>query len=128
MRKRSVKPNAAKLVIKWMRETYRFPRNIKITLEMHAYGMDKWDHMIVVTEDHGFNVDQGGYGYYSTNHFNILAWDGELSFLGIHYRKKPLYIGDPKFFEKLEKTIVTKTLKNFLHFPSNVFYSKARKA
>ena len=125
MKRKSASPDAAKLVMKWIRQTYHFPSNIKLKLE--TYDMDnKWDYLISVVEDFGFCVDQGGGTYYSTHEFNILAWDGDLQFLGIHYRKKPLHVGDPEFFKKLEKSIVTPTLKNFLHFPSNVFYTKAR--
>lgn len=122
--------NAARLVIKWMKETYRFPKQIKLTLEMNAYGYDKYDNMIVVNEYWGSDYDQGGYRTDVRNAFNILAWDGELSFLGIHHgynRRKPLHVGDPKFFEKLQKSIITPTLKQYLQFPSNVFYTKPRK-
>lgn len=127
MRKEPRSLNAAKLVIKWMKETYHFPRQIKITLEMDAYGYDKWDNMIVINEYWGRDFDQGGYATDVRNAFNILAWDGELSFLGIHHRKRPLHVGDPKFFEKLQRSIITPTLKQFLQFPSNVFYAKPRK-
>ena len=126
MRNVSAKPNAAKLVMKWIKETYRFPSYIKLRYEAGTYDIAKWDRMITVIEDFGLCVDQGGSSYYNTHEFNILAWDGECQFLGIHHRKSPLHIGDPNFFKKLDKTIVRPTLKDLLYFPSNVFYSKAR--
>ena len=117
-------PNAAQLVIKWIKETYKLPEAITFTI-LRATTSKKW--WIVVTEDWGAGYDIDGYRTASAHHFNLLAWDGEQGFIGTYFRRhRPLYVSDPKFFDKLRKTIINPTFKNYLYFPSNVFYAKPR--
>lgn len=103
---------AAKLLITWLRKTYKFNSGTKIKFEVSQfYEIGTWKHMISVYEDHGFVVDIGGSTSYWGESFNLVCWDGDLRFKSIWNGNKIYNMSDPKFFEKLERH-VTYLLKN----------------